>query len=317
MALILIVTLWGSFPATAKVALLDFPPFFLAAVRCSVASAFLVALLLHQGVEAARVVGRAELRAFFVLGLAGIWGSTQVSYVAIYYTTASNAVILQAATPVIVAVAAQLYLAERLGRQQWLGVALSALGVLLVITDGRLALQRPAELRAGDFINLAGLCGWSAYTVYGKRVLAVASPTLATTAAYVFGTLLVIAPALVTAPFYPAPRLASSTAWAVVFYQGVLGAIAHVWWYRAVHVVGPSRAATFMNLQPVVGVALAAALLAERVGPWDVLGGLRVLLGVALTTARRGTLRPPADRTYPSFFTSARILSGSGSSPLP
>ena len=292
-ALILIVTLWGSFPATAKVALLDFPPFFLAAVRCSVASAFLVALLLRQGAEAARVVGRAELRAFFVLGLAGIWGSTQVSYVAIYYTTASNAVILQAATPVIVAVAAQLYLAERLGRQQWLGVALSALGVLLVITDGRLALLRPAELRAGDFINLAGLCGWSAYTVYGKRVLAVASPTLATTAAYVFGTLLVIATALVTAPFYSAPRLASPTAWAVVFYQGVLGAIAHVWWYRAVHVVGPSRAATFMNLQPVVGVALAAALMAERVGPCDVLGGLLVLLGVALTTARRGDVASP------------------------
>src|SRR5437867_3443032 len=90
----------------------------------------------------------------------GIWGSTQVSYLAIYYTTASNAVILQAATPVIVGLGAWLYLGERLARRQWAGVVLSGFGVLLVITDGRLAALRPEELRAGDFINLIGLCGW-------------------------------------------------------------------------------------------------------------------------------------------------------------
>jgi drug/metabolite transporter (DMT)-like permease len=38
-ALLVIVALWGSYPATAKLALADFPLFFLAAVRCLVASA--------------------------------------------------------------------------------------------------------------------------------------------------------------------------------------------------------------------------------------------------------------------------------------
>jgi drug/metabolite transporter (DMT)-like permease len=149
------------------------------------------------------------------------------------------------------------------------------------------------DLRAGDFINLGGLVGWAAYTVYGRRVLATYSPALTTTGAYILGTMIVIPAAVIASPFFPAPRLASPIGWFVVISQGVLGAIAHVWWYRAVHVVGASRAATFMNLQPVVGVALAAALLAERVGPWDVLGGLLVLLGVALTTAKRGDIASP------------------------
>lgn len=286
-ALLLIATLWGSYPATAKLALQDFPPFFLAAVRCTLASAFLVTLLLRTEPDSVRALSPAALRAFLVLAVAGIWGSTQITYLGIYFTTASNAAILQTATPVLVAVASRLYLGERLAPVRWLGVAVSATGVLLVITEGRLAAIRPDDLRAGDFINLVALSGWSVYTVYGKRVLARFSPALATTGAYVLGTLLILPTAVVTAPLFPTPRLESATAWAVVVYQGLVGAVAHVWWYRAVHVVGPSRAAIFMNLQPVVGVLLAALLLAERIGPWHIVGGALVLGGVALTTRER------------------------------
>jgi drug/metabolite transporter (DMT)-like permease len=286
-ALLVIVMLWGSYPAMAKLALPDFPPFFLGAMRCAIASAFLVLLLARSGEPATRGLSPAAVRNFLVLGLVGIAISTQLSYVALYYTTAANVVILQAATPVLVAIAARLYLGERLRPLQWLGVAVSALGVLVVITNGRLAALRPAELRAGDFINLVGLCGWAAYTVYGKRVLATSSPALATTAAYVSGTLILVPVAALTAPLYPAPRLTSGLAWLVVLYQAILGSVAHVWWYRAVDVVGPSRTAVFMNLTPIAGLALAATLLGERITPWQVAGTTCVLGGVALTTRGR------------------------------
>jgi len=73
-------------------------------------------------------------------------------------------------------------------------------------------------------------------------------------------------------------------AWTVVLYQAILGSVAHVWWYEAVHLVGPSRAAVFLNLQPIIGVLLAWVMLGERIGLSGVLGGAAVLAGVALTT---------------------------------
>lgn len=284
LALLLIVTLWASYPATAKAALRDFPPFFLVTVRCAIASAFLVLLLLRSGAGTVRDLTPAALRAFLILALAGIVGSTQLTYVAIHYTTAANAAILQAVTPVMVVLGARLYLGERLSGRQWLGVAVSTLGVLAVVTDGRLAGLRVRDLRAGDFLAVLALAGWAAYTVYGKRVLSVHSPALATTAAYVLGTLILLPVAVVAAPFYPPPRLASSGAWLVVLYQALLGAVAHVWWYRAVEVVGAGRSAVFMNLQPLVGIGLAALLLGEAVGPGHLGGAALVLAGVALTT---------------------------------
>jgi drug/metabolite transporter (DMT)-like permease len=285
--LLLIVALWGSYPATAKLALADLPPFILATLRCFLASGFLIAILARRGFEEARAFTPGDFKALGFLAFSGIFLATGFTYLAIYLTTASNAVILQAATPVMVAVGARLYLGERLSWLQWVGVVCSATGVLLVVTKGGWAALRPANLYAGDFLVLLAIAGWSAYTIYGKRVLAIHSPALATTAAYVLGSLMLLPLALATAWLFPAPRLASPIAWGVVLYQAILGALAHVWWYEGVKAVGPSRSAIFMNFQPVVGVLLAAALLGETITLAQVLGGLAVLVGVALTTRTR------------------------------
>jgi drug/metabolite transporter (DMT)-like permease len=281
--LIVVVSIWASYPALGKLALRDFPPFLLAVVRCSLASAFLVALLIRARGVAFHGLTAASFRAFLLLGIAGYWLSTQFSYLGYYFTTAANAVILQAATPVMVALGARFYLGERLARVQQVGAAVSVVGVLLVITSGRLALLRPEELRSGDLITLGALTGWAAYTVYGKRVMREHSADLATTAAYVLGTLLMIPTAAVTAPYFPAPRLSSATAWGVIVFQAIVGGLAHVWWYRAVNVVGASVAAIFINVQPVVGVGLAFLILGETIGVWQVVGGALVVAGVVLT----------------------------------
>jgi len=295
-ALLLIVGLWGSFPATGKLALVDFPPTFLTLVRVVLASVFLCVMLFRAGEREMREITPTALRVFLVLAVTGIWGSTQLSYLGYYYTTAANAVVLQAATPVMVALGARAFLGERLRRVQQGGVLVSTLGVLLVVTEGRLAALRLQELRAGDFITLAGLVGWTAYTVYGKRVLTSYSPLLATTGAYVLATVLLIPTAVLAAPLFPAPRITSAVAWTVVVYQAVLGAVAHIWWYRAMDVVGPSRAAIFMNLQPLVGLALAAVLLGEEIGGWQIAGVGCVLAGVALTTRAAGPASPVRSR---------------------
>jgi len=218
--------------------------------------------------------------------VAGVVLSMHIAYWGIYTTTAANAAILQAASPVMIALGARLYLGERLHRTQQAGVALSALGVLVVVTEGQLAELAPSEWRLGDFLTLLGLTAWTVYTVYGKRLIATVPPAVATTGAYVCGTLLLVPLAVVTLPLMPRPRLASPIAWAVLLYHAILGAIAHLWWYAAVERVGPSRAAIFLNVTPLVGMALAAALLGEPIGPWQIGGVALVMGGVALTTRR-------------------------------
>lgn len=299
-ALFLIASLWGTFPATAKIALDDIPPTLMTAVRCAIAAAFLSLLVSRSGFHAARELTPDAVRAFFVLGVSGLVVSTQISYWGIYTTTAANAAILQATAPVMVALGARAYLGERLRARQRVGVGISMLGVLLVVTGGRLAELAPDELRLGDFLTLIALVGWTVYTVYGKRVLAGHAPALTTAAAYVCGTLVLLPVAVVTAPLTPRPRLGSLVAWSVLLYHALAGAVAHLWWYAAVERVGPSRAAIFMNVTPVVGIAMAALLIGEEIGVWQVGGTAMVLAGVALTTGGRTGVRPPGRRSRAS-----------------
>jgi len=293
-ALLLIAALWGTFPATSKLALADLPPTLLTALRAVIASSFLVALLLRAGPDAVRAPAPDTVRAFVVLGIAGVVLSMHIAYWGIYTTTAANAAILQAASPIMITLGARLYLGERLRRMQQAGVAVSMLGVLVVVTEGNLAELAPSEWRLGDFLTLLGLIAWTVYTVYGKRLIATVPPALATTGAYVCGTLVIVPLALLTLPVMPRPRLASPIAWLVLVYHAVLGAIAHLWWYAAVERVGPTRAAIFMNLTPLVGMGLAVMLLGEPIGLRQVAGVLLVLGGVALTT------RPPRLRATAS-----------------
>ena len=255
-ALTLISVLWGSYPAFAKLALVSFPPLVLVALRCGIASIFLGALLLRRGWSDFTALRVRDLGPLAFLGFAGIFVSTGGTYLAIAFTTASNAVLLQPATPVMVAISARLYLGERLSSLQWAGVACSAAGVGLIITKGSWHAVMHLDLRPGDFLLLLSQVGWAAYTVYGKRVLARHSPVVATTTAYVLGSLMLLPLPILTAGFFPAPDFASPVAW------------------------------TFMNLQPVVGVLLAWAMLGERIGASGLLGGAAVLGGVALTTRR-------------------------------
>ena len=285
-ALSLIAALWGSYPAFAKLALVAFPPLVLVAIRCSIASIFLCALLFRRGSSEFTALRWRDLGPLAFLGFAGIFVSTGGTYLAIAFTTASSAVLLQPATPVMVAIGARLYLGERLRPLQWAGVACSAAGVGLIITKGSWHAVMHLDLRPGDFVLLLSQVGWAAYTVYGKRVLARHSPIVATTTAYVLGSLMLLPLPFITARLFPAPDFSSPAAWGVVVYQAILGSIAHIWWYEAVHAVGPTRSAVFMNLQPVVGILLAWAMLGERIGLSGVLGGAAVLAGVALTTRR-------------------------------
>ena len=95
--------------------------------------------------------------------------------------------------------------------------------------------------------------------------------------------------------------------------------------------VGPSRTAIFLNVQPVLGLMFASTVLGERIGIAQVVGVACVIGGVALTTRaqrepragdragrRQGDVVPfQRGSHYRIFFTSAKILSGSGSSPFP
>ena len=74
---------------------------------------------------------------------------------------------------------------------------------------------------------------------------------------------------------------------AFVYTTLVPGLIATLVWFVLVRRIGAVRAATFHFLNPFFGVAVAAVLLGEALGPWDVAGVAIIMAGILAVQASR------------------------------
>ncbi len=76
--------------------------------------------------------------------------------------------------------------------------------------------------------------------------------------------------------------LGSPAAWAAILCAGTLGALPKVWVIGGVRLIGSTRAAIAMTVEPVVAVVVAALALGQRLTPVELAGGAAILGAVVL-----------------------------------
>ncbi|MEU9699958.1 DMT family transporter [Streptomyces sp. NPDC047981] len=199
-------------------------------------------------------------------------------------TSASNMGMIMAASPVIMALFSRLG-GERLGARRTAGMLLAALGVLLLVGKGSLAV----DLTAGDLWMFAAALSFASYSALLKRKPTEigALPFLFTT--FVLGALMLL-PAYGVSLAVQGGFEATPGAVGALLYVGVFSsAVAFFAWNKAVSLIGAARAGVVYYLQPVCVALLSYALLGEELA---LLGGACMALilgGVALASARART----------------------------
>ena len=216
--------------------------------------------------------------------------ATTLSIVAVSYTTAIDATVINATQPAVTALVALAVLAERLSWVQVAGVVAAFAGILVMVFQADFDALLRLSINSGDLIMFAAVCFWSCYAValHGSGTL----PSLA-----VLLFLISASGAVAVLPFYVAEALLGRQF--VVSLQSVsaaiylsLGAtlIAIYFWSAAIRSVGANRAAVFLNLIPVFGAALAVGFLGERLFAYHLAGAGLVIAGIFLV------VRPSRER---------------------
>lgn len=286
--MILTALVWAGLFPTGKVALRSIPPFPFAAIRLTIGAALLF-LYLHRKNDAQempvnwtpRLVG-----SFLFLGFTGYLLSVGGSYQGLRLTTATNAALLNAASPIAIALLAAIFLREKMSAKMLLGIVISIVGVGVIVARGSWQVITAGAYNPGDLIIVATLFAWGIYTTYGRHLMQVVSPLAATTYAYIAGaTYLLIACWLTEWEGWQVAETRWDS-WLAVAYQSTLGTFAHFWYYQAVEILGPSRAGVFINLVPVMAIGIAYVFLDEALTLPHLVGGLIVLVGVGVAARR-------------------------------
>jgi drug/metabolite transporter (DMT)-like permease len=289
--MLLVVLFWGGNFTFTKLAFVDLPPLAFNAIRFTIGSAMLWLLLqrLEPGGDTPRELwGR--------LVLLGIIGNTvyQVCFtLGLARTTATNTSLILSAMPTVLTVSAGVLGLERIASRQRWALALATLGVVTVIAAR--GISPAAGDWVGDLLILGGVACWTGYTL-GLRRLAGRLSALRVTAV----TMLTGTPGLVLlgVPSLLGVRWSAvgATAWVGLAYSTLLSLVAaYIMWSRAVQRLGPSRAALFTCITPLIATLVAMAVLGERPTLAHLLGGGLIIGGVVLGNVRSEFRVPSAE----------------------
>jgi drug/metabolite transporter (DMT)-like permease len=197
-------------------------------------------------------------------------------------TRASDAALVIAATPAFIAIIGGIRGTERTSPRGVLGIALSIVGIGLVVLGTTTGASSEASI-AGDLLVLCCSLAWAIYTVMLKPFTARVPGLQLSAFTMLGGAIPLLGVAL--------PHIASvdwghfpTRGWLAILYSGV-GAlvIAYYFWYRGVRVIGPTRTAMYSNLQPVIAVLVAWAMLGEQPTIWQCVGAGSIMSGLLLT----------------------------------
>jgi drug/metabolite transporter (DMT)-like permease len=228
---------------------------------------------------------RARLPLMVLLSAMGFAFNNMLSYWALQYTQALNALLIQSSGPLFVALWSWLLFGVRLTRAQLAGVAISLAGVLTIILRGDLGSLAGIQFNKGDLMFATGLLAFGLYSALMPRrpkthQLSLIAFTMGC------GALLLVPFSLweYAAGFTLKPDLVTvATLIYVVIFPSTL---AYLFFNRGIALIGPNRAAPFFHLVPVFGSAMAILLLGEQLRLFHLLGYALVLAGVAIASRR-------------------------------
>lgn len=274
--LILLLGVFASSSAAVLIRLAHAPPLVVAAGRMAVASAILIpiALIRYRGDLSliVRLHKSPVLLSGVFLGLHfALWITS------LYHTSISSSVFLVSTGPIFVAFGSWLFLKEAIGLRTWVATAVSLAGTaLLTLMDASYA----RHTLYGDLLAVGGAATVAAHLLVSRRQRQHLDLIPYITVANTTAALILIAGAYLGGD----PLLGYSTStygWIVLLAVGpqLLG---HGSFNYAVKRVHPAVITLVLLVEPVASSFLAYIILGESPSEWIYIGGLTILLGVAL-----------------------------------
>ncbi|WP_263772324.1 DMT family transporter [Propionivibrio soli] len=264
----------------------DVPPFSLAFWRWAIAAALTLPMALPH-LRAQWPLLKRGWRPVLVLGLLGVGGYNTLAYIALQYTAATNALLLNSFIPVATIALSWAFLGKRLSPLGWLGVFISLAGVTTIVARGDAATLAGLTLNLGDLWMLLAVFVWALYTIGLQWRPTGVHPMLLLAAFSIVG-LVALAPAYAWEVWQGRLIRPTPGALAGIAYIGTLPSfVGYIFYNRAVGEVGANKASLFIHLMPVFGTVLSAVFLDEIPYVYHLVGIGLIFAGIYLTTSRK------------------------------
>ena len=284
--LVLTTLFWsGNFIVGKAASTYEIPPFSLNFYRWLFAGLILLPFTLKEILQKKNYIFE-NIGFFIILGISSITIFNSAVYYSLYYMQVISGVLMISTIPVWIMFISTILGIEKTNKFQILGVILSLIGVLFIITKSDLNLIKNLDFNKGDLIMASGMFAWALYSALLKKKTYEISQITLLEVVIIIGLLFLIPiyileinlgnPLVVDKPFI-------LTLSYVVLFPGLAS---FFFWIKGISIIGANRAGVFLHLMPIFGSLMAIFLFNERFMFYHLLGAIFIVAGITLSNKK-------------------------------
>ena len=285
--LVLTTLFWsGNFIVGKAASTYEIPPFSLNFYRWLFAGLILLPFTFREIIKKKIYIFN-NIGFFIILGITSITIFNSTVYYSLYYMQVISGVLMISTIPVWIMFISSILGIEKTNKFQILGVILSLIGVIFIITKSDLNLIKNLDFNKGDLIMASGMFSWAIYSaLLKKKTYEISQITLLEVV--IISGLVFLVPIYILEMNFGNQIIIGKPFILTLSYVVIFpGLASFFFWIKGIGIIGANRAGVFLHLMPVFGSIMAIILFDEKFMFYHIWGAIFIIAGITLSNKKK------------------------------
>ncbi len=227
------------------------------------------------------ILGNLPLLFFLALTSVGLFNS--FTYLSLVHTQVINASLFNTAIPAIIILLCFIFKIEKTNKYQILGLIISVIGILSIITKLNIEIFLSLNFNKGDLIMIGGVISWGLYSSFLKKKKFILPLLTLVHVLCTFGLVFIFPQFFFE--FYQGQKINFdlNLIYILIFLALFPSIGSYYCWAGAVSIIGPNRAGIFLSLIPLFSTIMAISFYNEQFKLFHLIGAILIILGLFLS----------------------------------
>ena len=284
--LLLTVTFWaGNFVVGKFASMYEVPPFSLNFYRWFFAWLILAPFTIPEIIKKKDYI-ISNYKLFIVLGVTSITIFNSIVYYSLNFTQVISGVLMISTIPVMIMFFSSILKIEKTNIFQIIGVILSFLGVIIIITKANFEILKNLNFNKGDITMVIAMLSWALYSTLLKKQKYEISQLSLLQVVMSFGLIFLIP--IYFIEYQLGFRITLEKPFILILSYVVLlpGLASFILWIKGISIIGANRSGVFLHLMPIMSAIMAMIIFNEKFMFYHMLGACFIITGILLSNKK-------------------------------
>ena len=227
-----------------------------------------------------------NLGLFIILGVTSITIFNSIVYYSLNFTQVISGVLMISTIPVMIIFISSLLKIEKTNFFQIIGVALSLIGVVFIVTKADIEILKTLNFNKGDLTMVIAMFSWATYSALLKKKKYELSQISLLEVVITFGLVFLIPIYFIEMNMGYLIKLGKPFYLTLTYVVLFPGLCSFFFWIKGISIIGANRSGIFLHLMPIFGAIMSMLIFDEKFMFYHFLGAIFILMGIILSNKK-------------------------------